>query len=286
MPLSGGSPYTLPRCGFRILRDNAPMAETSNIVVPGNPRPASRTAVRDDEVDPFGTSSDGRAGGKASVTLATVKADPEVQAFIRNANRNLGVIGYTEHGFRHVGLVANIARNILKRMGFDRRQQELAAIAAYLHDIGNVVSRIDHARTGALLAHGILSRLGATPEDAAIVMGAIGSHEDEGHLGEPVHAVSAALILADKADVHRSRVRNPDPTTFDQHDRVNYAATSSRLRVDPEATSITLELEIDTAIAPVMHYFEIFLPRMLMSRRAAEALGYAFHITINDVSVL
>ena len=263
------------------------MAETSNIVVPssrttGIAAPPCVTKT----VDPFRASSDGQAGGKASVTLDTVKADPEVQAFIRNANRNLGVIGYTEHGFRHVGLVANIARNILKRMGFDRRQQELAAIAAYLHDIGNVVSRIDHARTGALLAHGILSRLGATPEDAAIVMGAIGSHEDEGHIGEPVHAVSAALILADKADVHRSRVRNPDPTTFDQHDRVNYAATSSRLRVDPEAMSITLELEIDTSIAPVMHYFEIFLPRMLMSRRAAEALGYAFHITINDVSVL
>jgi len=180
--------------------------------------------------------------------------------------------------------VANIARNILKRMGFDRRHQELAAISGYLHDIGNVVSRLDHARTGALLAHGILSRLGATPEDAAIVMGAIGSHEDEGHLGDPVHAVSAALILADKADVHRSRVRNTDPTTFDQHDRVNFAATSSRLRVDPDAKSITLE--IDTSIAPVMQYFEIFLPRKLMSRRAAEALGYAFHITINDVSVL
>jgi uncharacterized protein len=222
----------------------------------------------------------------ASVSLDAVKADPEVQSLIRNANRNLGAIGYTEHGFRHVGLVANIARNILKRMGFDRRHQELAAIAGYLHDVGNVVSRHDHARTGALLAHQILNRLGASHEDTAIVMGAIGSHEDEGHLGDPVHAVSAALILADKADVHRSRVRNTDPTAFDQHDRVNYAATSSRLHVDPESKSITLQLAIDTAIAPVMQYFEIFLPRMLMSRRAAEALGYDFHITINDVSVL
>ena len=263
------------------------MAEAPEIAIPVSRRPASRAAQRDDDADPFQVASDGQtSGGKASVSLDAVKADPEVQAFIRNANRNLGAIGYTEHGFRHVGLVANIARNILKRMGFDRRQQELAAIAAYLHDIGNVVSRLDHARTGALLANGILQRLGATPEDAAIVMGAIGSHEDEGHIGEPVHAVSAALILADKADVHRSRVRNPDPTTFDQHDRVNFAATSSRLRVDSDDKSVTLELEIDTAIAPVMHYFEIFLPRMLMSRRAAEALGYAFHITINDVSVL
>jgi metal-dependent HD superfamily phosphatase/phosphodiesterase len=280
------SPYTLVAREVRISRGEARMAEAPQISVPRRRPSASRAIEREGNVDPFQVASDGQTSAKASVTLETVKADPEVQAFIRNANRNLGVIGYTEHGFRHVGLVANIARNILKRMGFDRRQQELAAISAYLHDIGNVVSRLDHARTGALLAHGILQRLGATPEDTAIVMGAIGSHEDEGHIGEPVHAVSAALILADKADVHRSRVRNTDQTTFDQHDRVNYAATSSRLQVDPDARSITLELEIDTSIAPVMHYFEIFLPRMLMSRRAAEALGYAFHITINNVSVL
>ena len=266
---------------------NVDMTERPEIVIPSEPRPVARVVARDEETDPFQISPDGRAPrARSSVTLEAVKADQEVQSFIRNANRNLGVIGYTEHGFRHVGLVANIARNILKRMGFDRRQQELAAIAGFLHDIGNVVSRHDHARTGALLAHGILSRLDASPEDTAVVMGAIGSHEDEGHLGEPVHAVSAGLILADKADVHRSRVRNPDPTTFDQHDRVNYAATSSRLLVDADQKSITLELEIDTSIAPVMHYFEIFLPRMLMSRRAAEALGYAFHITINNVSVL
>lgn len=225
-------------------------------------------------------------GQAASISIAEVKADPEVQALIRHANRNLGAIGYTEHGFRHVGLVSNIARNILKQMGFDERHQELAAISGYLHDIGNVVSRGDHARTGALLAHRILDRLGADIEDTAIVMGAIGSHEDEGHMGDAVHAVSAALILADKSDVHRSRVRNADPTTFDQHDRVNYAATSSRLLVDRERRSVTLELTIDTAIAPVMQYFEIFLPRMLMSRRAAEALGYEFHISINGVSVL
>ncbi|MFN8591402.1 MAG: HD domain-containing protein [Thermomicrobiales bacterium] len=232
---------------------------------------------------PASDAADGRA---ASVTLAEVKADPEVQALIRHANRNLGAIGYTEHGFRHVGLVSNIARNILKKMGYDQRHQELAAIAGYLHDIGNVVSRNDHARTGALLAHEILGRLGADIEDTAIVMGAIGSHEDAEQMGDPVHAVSAALILADKSDVHRSRVRNADPTTFDQHDRVNYAATSSQLIVDPEQKSIALQLTIDTAIAPVMQYFEIFLPRMLMSRRAAELLGYEFHISINDVAVL
>lgn len=152
----------------------------------------------------------------ATVSLAAVKSDPEVQSLVRNANRNLGALGYTEHGFRHVGLVANIARNILKRMGYDRRHQELAAISGYLHDIGNVVSRHGHARTSALLAREILNRLGADFEDTAIVMGAIGSHEDEGHVGDPVHAVSAALILADKSDVHRSRVRNTDPTAFER----------------------------------------------------------------------
>jgi metal-dependent HD superfamily phosphatase/phosphodiesterase len=263
------------------------MPDSSNVAVPTKMPPAApEDAALDPLLDPFAIALGTPADEHASVTMAAIRADPEVQALIRNANRNLGAIGYTEHGFRHVGLVANVARNLLKKMGFSTRQQELAAIAGYLHDIGNVVSRIDHARTSALLAHGILNRLGADPDDTAIIMGAIGSHEDEGQIGEPVHAVSAALILADKSDVHRSRVRNPDPTTFDQHDRVNYAATRSILRVDPGVKSITLELEIDTAIAPVMHYFEIFLPRMLMSRRAAEALGYEFHITINDVSVL
>lgn len=224
---------------------------------------------------------------EASISVDAVRADGEVQALIRQANKNLGVLGFTEHGFRHVGLVSNIARNVLRLLEYDTRQQELAAIAGYMHDIGNVISRHGHASTGAVLAHPILNRLGMAPEDTAIVLGAIGSHgDDHGRLGEPVHPPSAALILADKSDVHRSRVRNPDPATFDQHDRVNYAATSSFLRVAPEAKSITLELEIDTSIAPVMHYFEIFLPRMLMSRRAAEHLGCEFHITMNEVVLL
>jgi metal-dependent HD superfamily phosphatase/phosphodiesterase len=224
---------------------------------------------------------------ESSLSLETVRTDPEVQAYIRQANRNLGVLGFTEHGFRHVGLVANIARNVLRLLDYDPRQQELAAIAGYLHDIGNVVSRHGHASTGALLAYPILNRLGMAPEDVAIILGAIGSHgDDSGRLGEPVNPVSAALILADKSDVHRSRVRNNDPASFDQHDRVNYAATSSFLRVAPEAKTITLELTIDTEMAPVMQYFEIFLPRMLMSRHAADLLGCAFHITINEVVVL
>ncbi len=222
-----------------------------------------------------------------SLSLETIRNDPEVQAFIRQANKNLGVLGFTEHGFRHVGLVANIARNVLRLLEYDERQQELAAVAGYLHDIGNVISRHGHASTGAVLAHPILNRLGMPPDDVAVVLGAIGSHgDDHGRLGEPVHPVSAALILADKSDVHRSRVRNNDPVTFDQHDRVNYAATSSFLRIDAAAKTITLELTIDTVMAPVMEYFEIFLPRMLMSRHAATLLGCVFHISINDVVVL
>ena len=233
----------------------------------------------------FPTTNRGSTDG-ASISLAQVKADPEVHVLIRSANENLGVIGYTDHGFRHAEVVARDARVILRRTGFSRRDQELAAISGYLHDIGNVVGRHGHAQSGALLSHSILSRLGASPQDTAVVMGAIGSHEDEGNMGDPVHVVSAALILADKADVHRSRVRQPDPLTIDVHDRVNYAATSSHLHISPDDKTITLDLQIDTRIAPVMTYFEIFLPRMLMSRRAAELLGYAFRIKINGVSVL
>jgi metal-dependent HD superfamily phosphatase/phosphodiesterase len=221
------------------------------------------------------------------ITVTDLEKDQEVRAYIEAGNANLAVLGFTEHGLRHASLVSHIARNVLRRLGHGQREQELAAIAGYLHDIGNAISRYDHSLTGALLAREILRRYQVAPEDIAIVMGAIGSHgDDTQRLGEPVHAVSAALILADKSDVHRSRVQNPDRSKFDQHDRVNYAAVSSFLRVDPNEKAITLELTIDTTIAPVMHYFEIFLPRMLMSARAAEFLGCAFHININGVELL
>jgi uncharacterized protein len=221
------------------------------------------------------------------VTFELLRRDTEVTALIEQANLNLGVLGFTEHGMRHVTLVARIARNVLKWLGQDADTQELAAIAGYLHDIGNVVSRYDHSLTGALLARDILTRLGMPPTDVAIVMGAIGSHGDDGgRLGEPVHPVAAALILADKSDVHRTRVRNPDPATFDAHDRVNYAAESSFVRVDDDNKTISLELSIDTSVAQVMHYFEIFLPRTIMSRRAAEFLGCVFHININGNELL
>lgn len=221
------------------------------------------------------------------LSFSTIEHDEEIRAMIAAADHNLGALGYTEHGFRHVGLVSKIARGVMMRLGYDERQQELAAIAGFTHDIGNVVSRHGHAGTGAVLAHQILTARGMKPDDVIVIMSAIGSHgDDHGKLGEPVNPVSAALILADKSDVHRSRVRVPDPVDFDDHDQMNYATTSSFLRVNAEEHTITLELEIDTELASVMKYFELFLPRMQMCRRAANLLEQTFRITINDVAVL
>ncbi|HET7265330.1 MAG TPA: HD domain-containing protein [bacterium] len=218
------------------------------------------------------------------VALDDVKRDPEVEAYLSKANEYTGAIGYTEHGFRHATLVANIAGNILRRLDHDERLVQLAAISGYLHDIGNLVGRVGHEATGALLASRILTRLGMDPMDMAVVMGAIGNHEEQ--TGEPVSDVCAALILADKSDVHRTRVRNPDPATFDIHDRVNYAVEHSFLRVDAPARSVTLELTIDTRISQVMEYFEIFLPRMVMCRRAAEWLHCQFRLQMNGTKLL
>lgn len=237
------------------------------------------------DVDPDASTASEAA--HASLPFATVRDDNEIRQLITAANRNLGVLGFTEHGFRHVGLVSNISRNILERLEYDARHQELGQIAGYIHDIGNVVSRHGHASTGAIMAHAILNRMGMAPEDIAVVIGAIGSHGDDAdRLGEPVHPVSAAVILADKSDVHRTRVRNTDPLTFDDHDQMNYATTSSFLRVESEKQTITLELEIDTEMASVMKYFELFLPRMQMCRRASNLLEQTFRITINNVAVL
>ncbi|MDP4126900.1 MAG: HD domain-containing protein [Bacillota bacterium] len=217
------------------------------------------------------------------VTLHEIKSDSYVQGLIEAGNRHLAAIGYTEHGLRHVGLVSNIASNILEKMEHPERECELAAIAAYLHDIGNSVNRVSHAQTGAILASGILERHGMPPEEIASVMGAIGNHDEMD--GNPVNNISAALILADKSDVHRSRVRNPDLAKFDIHDRVNYAVERSFLRVYPKER-IALELTIDTEICPVMEYFEIFLARMLLCRKAAEFLLTKFELKINDVKLL
>ena len=233
--------------------------------------------------------SEGRAAGPVTprtagrpLTLDEVKRDREVEAYIVKADEYTRAIGYTEHGVRHANLVASISGNVLRRLGRDERTFQLGGIAGYLHDIGNLVGRVSHEHTGAILARDILNRLGMDPIEQAIVMGAIGNHEEQ--TGEPVSDVGAALIISDKSDVHRTRVRNPDPATFDIHDRVNYAVEHSFLRVDEAARTITLELTIDTS--QVMEYFEIFLPRMVMCRHAAKLLGCAFKLQINGTKLL
>ncbi len=218
------------------------------------------------------------------VTAQQVKEHPQVNVFIRQANDFLGVMGYTEHGLRHASLVGSIAHNILQRLNYSERDCELAYIAGYLHDIGNVINRHWHAQNGALLAHRILSELQMGAEEIALIIGAIGNH-DEGD-GVPVSYISAALIIADKSDVHRSRVRSSDPKDWDIHDRVNWATTRSFVRVDDENKKISLEVQIDTSIAHVMEYFEIFLSRMLVSRRAAQLLGCEYHLIINDTQLI
>jgi len=219
-----------------------------------------------------------------TVKLEDIKKHPLIDAFIRKGNEHLGVLGFTEHGFRHVHLVSAIARNILERLGYEERLCELAAIAGYIHDIGNVVNRHYHAELAATLAFPILQELGMEPEEIALVIAAIGNHDEQ--RGIPVNPVAAAVILADKSDVHRSRVRNQDFATFDIHDRVNYAVEHSFLRVNGESKTISLELNIDTEICPVLEYFEIFLTRMVLCRRAADFLKCQFELIINGVKLL
>ena len=218
------------------------------------------------------------------VTLEDVRRDHEVQVFIDKANEKLGVLGYTEHGPRHAGVVATTAHAVLTGLGHPAREAELAAIAGYLHDVGNGINRLDHGIAAALFSQHVLERLGMPAEEYAEVMCAIGNHEEE--YGEAVSALAAAVILGDKSDVHRSRVRVIDPDTEDIHDRVNMATTHSVLAVDGGAHTITLELEIDTGIIQMMQYFEIFLRRMVMCRRAAEFLGCSFGIVINGTRLL
>ena len=221
---------------------------------------------------------DGSMG--ASVTIDTVRRDPEVDTFLRQANSVLKAIGYTEHGRRHAGLVGSIAANTLQHLGYPERTSELAEIAGYLHDIGNVIHRHMHAQSSSLMAWQILLRLGMPASEYTVIMNAIGNHEEE--RGTAVTPVSAALIIADKADVHRSRVQNPNMNDFDIHDRVNYATTRSFVRVRPEEKIVALELEIDTNYAQVMEYFEIFLDRMTMVRQACTIIECEFQLIINE----
>jgi metal-dependent HD superfamily phosphatase/phosphodiesterase len=218
------------------------------------------------------------------VTLQDVRCNPAVLTYIRKANDNLGAIGFTEHGRRHADLVATTAHRILIDLGYSLREAELAAIAGYLHDIGNVVGRIHHYSSGALIAMNILEDMAMDKEEIAGVISAIGNHDEE-H-GQVVSNISAAVILADKADVHRSRVRNRDFTRFDIHDRVNYAVQEAILAVTTQPKVITLQLTIDTYICRVMEYFEIFLSRMILCRRAADYLSACFALVINDIQLL
>lgn len=213
------------------------------------------------------------------VTYEDIKHDPSISTYIKKADDSLACLGFTEHGFAHVGTVSKTAEYILKSVHASAHEIELAKIAAHLHDIGNLVNRSEHSQSGAVMAFRVLLAKGMSAEDVATIVCAIGNH-DEG-TGVPVDAVSAALILADKSDVRRSRVRNRDISTFDIHDRVNYSVTDYSLTVERETSEIILRLEIDTAISSIMDYFEIFLARMLLCRRAAEKLGLKFRLKIN-----
>ena len=217
------------------------------------------------------------------VTLEEIQQEPSINTFIASADKVMEGLGYTEHGYRHANLSARIAYNVMARLGNEGRMAQLAAIAGYLHDVGNMVARENHAQIGALLVYDVFKDR-MHHRDLALVMAAVGNHEEEG--GEAVSPVAAAVILADKSDVHRSRVRKSAQIDFDIHDRVNYAAEQSFLRVDSSARTVTLELTIDTEISHVMEYFEIFLQRMMMCRRAAERLDCQFKLTINGATLL
>ena len=218
------------------------------------------------------------------ITFEEIKKDPAIRTYIKKADESLINLGFTEHSFAHVGLVAANSKYILETLGYSPREVELVQIAAYLHDIGNLVNRVDHSQSGAVMAFRILDHMDMDPADVATVVTAIGNH-DEG-TGVPVNAVAAALILADKSDVRRNRVRNRDIATFDIHDRVNYSVEHSALRVLPEEKVALLELTVDTHFSSVMDFFEIFMKRMLLCRRAAERLGLRFQLTINGQQLI
>ena len=218
------------------------------------------------------------------ITFEDVKNNQEVQALINAAQEQLDAIGYTEHSNRHINIVADRCGEILQSLGYDGHIVELGKIAAYLHDIGNAANRNDHAQSGAILAYQILKDMGMPAEDRAQILMAIGNHDEE--TGTAVSSISAALILADKSDVHRSRVINTNIATFDIHDRVNYAVTDAKLEVNAHERKITLRLTIDTNICPVLNYFQIFMNRTMMSKYAAKFLNVWYELVINDTKLL
>jgi len=213
------------------------------------------------------------------ITFQDIKNNEAITTYIKMADESLIAMGYTEHSFAHVGKVAHDSRWILETLGYSQREAELAQIAGYLHDIGNVINRIDHAQSGAVMAFRILDKMGADAEDIATIVTAIGNHDEK--TAFPVNPVAAALILADKCDVRDTRVRNKDQITFDIHDRVNYSVKQSKLLIRQEKKEIELRLRIDTSVCAVMDYFEIFLNRMLLCKRAAEKLDLKFILRIN-----
>ena len=218
------------------------------------------------------------------ITLEDVKNNEEVQAFVNASQKQLRALGYTEHSNRHIGIVSKRTEEILTKLGYDQHTIELGKIAGYLHDIGNCVNRVDHAHSGAILAYNILKEMGMPAPDITEIVMAIGNH-DEG-TGTAVSAISAALILADKSDVHRDRVINTNMSTFDIHDRVNYAVTNAELEVDEKAKKVILKLTIDTKICPVLDYFQIFMDRTMMSKYAAKYLQIWFELVINGTKLL
>lgn len=218
------------------------------------------------------------------VTLEDVKKNPEVQELVIGAQKQLDALGYTEHSVRHVSIVSNRAGRILETLGYDKHRVELAKIAGYLHDIGNGINRVDHAHTGAILAYNILKDMGMEVKDRTEIMSAIGNHDEQ--TGTAVSDISAALILADKSDVHRDRVVNKNLTKFEIHDRVNYAVTHADLIIDNKEKKVVLDLTIDNNICPVLDYFEIFMDRTMMSKYAAKYLKIWFELIINDTKLL
>jgi len=218
------------------------------------------------------------------ITLEQVRNHPQTRIFMEMADANLGVLGYTEHGVRHARLVARMAEDVLQRLGFDQKTQMLGAIAGYLHDIGNAINRNEHGQSSAFLSYQILKELTDDYNDIARIIAAVGNHDEKD--GEPVSPISAAVIIADKADVHSSRVRTLKEINFDIHDRVNYAVKKSRIRVNSYNKTIALELTIDTSVSKVMEYFEIFLTRMMACQKAAKVLGCEFKLVINKTKLL
>ena len=218
------------------------------------------------------------------MTFQEIAANETIRAYIRKADESLVALGYTEHSFAHVTHVAETARYILETLGYDAHTVELAQIAGYLHDIGNLVNRVDHSQSGAVMAFRILDNMGFEPEEIALITTAIGNH-DEG-TGVPVNPMAAALILADKSDVRRNRVRNQDTSNFDIHDRVNYSVTKAELKINEAHTLIKLKLTVDTHYGSVMDYFEIFMQRMILCRKAAEKLGLQFKLMINEQQLI